>query len=200
MSSMLLSSSTASAGESGSGWPSGSPSITRSTLGRSASSRVPGAEALGLQPQRRQGAEAIDHRGQDGGAGGGGQLALALGPDRDAGEQLGRGGGRHGDHAVGGAHLPGAQHRRRRADGRGRQPGDGRGGADDVGDGVVGAHLVEGDAVDGHAVQLRLGLGDGGEDLGGQGADVGVELGPFQQAADLGVVAVGVVVGMGVGA
>ena len=45
-------------------------------------------------------------------------------------------------------------------------------------------------AIDGRAVQRGLDLGDAGEDVGGERADVGVELGAREETADLGVVAV----------
>ena len=52
---------------------------------------------------------------------------------------------------------------------------DGGRDADDVGDRIVGADLVEGDAVDTDAVQLRLDVGDAREDVAGQRAHVGVQ-------------------------
>ena len=145
--------------ESGSGSPSGSPSTTRSTLGRSASSRVPAPSPWRGQPQRGHGAEAVDHRRQDGGAGGGGQLALPFCPDRRAGEQLG------GRRAPGPAParapcapipLPTTTGLALMAAGASQAMAAAA--PDDVGDRVVGPDLVKGDAVDRHPVQGRLGL------------------------------------------
>ena len=64
------------------------------------------------QAQRRGRAERVDHRGEEDGAGGGGQLALPL---RDHGEpaQQRRGGRRRDGHQpVGGAHHSCPHHRR----------------------------------------------------------------------------------------
>ena len=86
--------------------------------------------------------------------------------------------------------TPGPDHRRQRADRGGRQVGDRRRDADDVGDRVVGADLVKGDPIDAGAVQLGLDLGDAREDVGRQRARVGVEPRALEQPLHLRVVAV----------
>ena len=53
-----------------------------------------------------------------------------------------------------GADGTGAEDRRGGGDAGGGEPRQGGGGPDDVGDGVEGPHLVEGDAREGDAVQV----------------------------------------------
>ena len=70
---------------------------------------------------------------------------------------------------------------------RGVETLDQPGRADDVRDGVVRADLVEAHVVDGHSVHRRLRRGEPGEDIEGPGADPGVEVGAFEQGADVAV-------------
>ena len=68
--------------------------------------------------------------------------------------------------------------------------GDRRRDTDDVGDRVVGAHLVKRHPIDAGAMQLGLHLGDAREDVGRQRARVGIEPRAFEQPLHLRVVAV----------
>ena len=139
----------------------------------------------------RQRAELVDDGGQDRRARRRRQLALPLGEDRDvapaAPPSPGAGTGT-GPCAV--RTTPRPHDGRQRADRRRRQMHNRRRDADDVGDRVVGAHLVKGDPIDAGAVQLRLDLGDAGENVPRQRAHVGVEPRALEQTLHLRVVAV----------
>ena len=77
------------------------------------------------------------------------------------------------------------------------------GGGDDIGDGVLGTDLVEGDRVDGNAVHAGLGLGKQGEDANGMGThggrerrgfEIGPNAGPARMAVRMAIMVVVVVV------
>ena len=123
-----------------------------------------------------------------------GQLPVAFGQDRNSLEQRRRRGRGDGHRAMRRVDATGADHGRQRPDRRGRQVGDCGRDADDVGDRIEGADLVEPDALDLRAVELRLDRGDAREDVAGESARVGVEAGALQQAFDFRVVAMLVVV------
>ena len=124
-----------------------------------------GAVADLLDGHRRQGPEAVGQRGHDRRAGGRGQFGLDVGGgQRNAAEQLRRGGRGNVALAVGDGDAAGAG-----GDGRYDQalraeqvPADGR--ADDIGDRVDRADLVEVDLLDRGAMHLGLDLGQPLED------------------------------------
>ena len=124
-----------------------------------------GAVADGLDGHRRQGPKAVGQRGHDRRAGGRGQFGLHVGGgQRNAAEQFRRGGRGNVALAVGDRDSAAAG-----GDGRYDQPlraeqvpADGR--ADDVGDRVDRADLVEVDLLDRRAMHLGLDLGQPLED------------------------------------
>lgn len=108
--------------------------------------------------------------GQQSGTGGGAQLAPDLaGVAGQTLKQMGGSGGGHRHDAVGAADLAAAQVDRRDLDGVGSQQMDGQAHAYHVHHGVQGAHLVEVDLGDGHAVGPGLRAGDAGIDGPGVG-------------------------------
>ena len=131
-------------------------------------------------------AEFFHKVGEDGGAGGGGEFVrhveLANG---DAAEVFGGGGGGEREFSMGALDGPGAVDR----DGGGDLPHfevvDAGGGADEIDDRVDGAHLVEVDSLNRHAMKLGLGLGDAMEHGEGGVAHLRGELGFFQKIMDI---------------
>ena len=127
--------------------------------------------------------------GEDGGAGGGEELELDVGPVGDgaaAGEEPGSCGGRDGEAAVGGFDPAAAGVDGRYDDAVDAQQVEADDGADDIEDGVGGADFVELDLVDGGAVDVGFGFGEAAEDLAGflfylrlqvGGGDAGVDVG-----------------------
>ena len=120
-----------------------------------------GADAHSRHLHGGLGTEAFAEVGQQGGAGGGAQLAPDLpAVGGDAGEEVGGGGSGHRHDAVGAADLAAAH-----MDGRGghtvrRQQVHGQAHAGDIRHGVQGAHLMEVDLRHRHTVGLGLGGGD----------------------------------------
>ena len=165
-------------------------------LACSGRSRRAGAQADRLDRQGRQRAESLDDGRQDRGPGGRGQLHLdhRLG-QRNAFEDLGRGGRRQGHPAVG--RLDPALARRDRAgleaiDAQQVQA-DGR--PDDVDDRIDRPDLVEVDLRQVDAVNLRLGLAQPQEDSLGQVLLPAAQAARVDDRFDMVPVAMGVLVG-----
>jgi len=117
------------------------------------------------------------------------QLALAFGHDRNTDQQ--RGGRRRGhrNRTVGRAHAARADDGRQRPDRRRLEVRDRGRDTDDVGDRIVGAHLVKRDPIHLRAVQLRLHLGDSLEDVRRQIPCLRLQLRLLQQPLHLRIIA-----------
>jgi len=98
----------------------------------------------------------------------------------------------HGQETMFGHDRSAADIERRADDGADIEQVEGQAGADDIGDGIGRAHLVEMDLLDGHLVDLRFGFAETAEDGDGIAAGAFGDVGLFDRLDDVGKVAVNV--------
>ena len=166
--------------------PGASPIMRRSRLGCSLQIAASGAVGHPVHGHGRHGPVGCRQRGEDRGPGRGGEFRLDLAAvGGDAGEEGGRAGGRHRHLPVGGLDEPSAEVDGRDVDALKAEVTDPPGGADHVGHGIQGPHLVEVDAIGRGAVGRRLGIGQAPEDAPGVGADRIRDVGPIQDRFDV---------------